>query len=86
MNLQNINVAIMNREGSPFPSGTKNQAIASVVAEKNASNVQDYNEILVFLVNRDVQDVSYLWWAHYEFITPVVSISQSNELIGFCLK
>ncbi len=61
MNLKNINVAIMNREGSPFPSGTKNQAIASVVGEKNASNVQDYNEILVFLVNRDVQDVSYLW-------------------------
>ncbi len=56
-----------------FPVVQKLKSIASVIVEKNASKVQDYENIRVFLMN-------------YEFITHLLNICQSNQLINFCLE
>ncbi len=73
--------------GDSLSNGSKIKSIASVVTEKNSSKVQDYEQILVFFYEQKSSGCELLMVsAHYEFITPPVSITQCSELIGFCLE
>ncbi len=49
----------MDRGDSPQSSDAKIMSITLVVAEKKASKVQNYENTLVFFMNRELQGVQY---------------------------
>ncbi len=72
--LQKHNVVIMHRGDLSLSSGTTIKAIDSVVAEKIASKVQDYEKIMVFFSGCEVLMVStlglsHLWWTLLNIMT-----------------
>lgn len=59
MNSHKFNVVKINSGDSSLSSRIKIMLIASMVAEKDATKVQDYEKEISFLMNRENQSMKY---------------------------